>query len=127
MEQRDAQTALLESCVTETSMLRKPEWKLHVIWGVYSLTSGQRDETETRTFAPWGNCVRVTYSGVFAQLAQRGEGFLVSFANFIDQLLQLSAQLVALREHHLLLHVLLLFVSVVTHRCMKGKRERKKK
>lgn len=57
-----------------------------------------------------------TYGGVFAQLAERREGLLVSLADFVDQLLQLATELVALRQHHLLLHVLLLFVSVITHR-----------
>lgn len=57
-----------------------------------------------------------TYGGVFAQLAERREGLLVSLADFVDQLLQLAAQLVALGQHHLLLHVLLLLVSVIAHR-----------
>lgn len=57
-----------------------------------------------------------TYGGVFAQLAERREGLLVSLADFVDQLLQLAAQLVALGQHHLLLHVLLLLVPVVAHR-----------
>ena len=35
-------------------------------------------------------CVGVTYGGVFAQLAKWWEGFLVSFADFVDQLLKLS-------------------------------------
>lgn len=55
------------------------------------------------------------YRGVFSQLAQRGKRLLVSFADFINQFLQFSTQLVIFWKHHLLLHILLLFVSVVTH------------
>lgn len=39
----------------------------------------------------------------------------MSFADFVDQLLELSTKLIALRKHHLLLDILLLFVSIVTY------------
>lgn len=62
------------------------------------------------------NCQPIeAYRGVFSQLAQRGKCLLVSFADFINQFLQFSTQLVIFWKHHLLLHILLLFVSVVTH------------
>lgn len=43
----------------------------------------------------------------------------MSFADFVDQLLELSAELIALRKHHLLLDILLLFVSIVAYCYMK--------
>ena len=40
----------------------------------------------------------------------------MSFADFVNQLLQFSTQLIVLWQHHLLLYILLLFVPVITHR-----------
>lgn len=64
------------------------------------------------------SCSAWTHRGVFPQLAQRWEGLLVGLADLVDQLLQLSAQLVVLGQHHLLLHLLLLLVSVVAYGCI---------
>lgn len=54
------------------------------------------------------------YRGVLAQLAERGEGFLMSLANLLDKLFQFWRHFIAV-HHHLLFHVLLLLVAVVPH------------
>lgn len=57
----------------------------------------------------------VTHRSVFAQLAERREGFLVGLANPVNHLLRVWTQHVTLRALLLLL-VLLLLVSVISDR-----------
>lgn len=65
---------------------------------------------------------RATDRSVFAQLAERWEGFLVCLANPVDHLLCVGTQHVALCALLLLL-ILLLLVPVVSHCYKKHRRE----
>lgn len=65
---------------------------------------------------------RATDRSVFAQLAERREGFLVCLANPVDHLLCVGTQHVALCALLLLL-ILLLLVPVVSHCYKKHRRE----
>lgn len=60
--------------------------------------------------------VRLTHRGVFAQLAQRRKGVLVSFSHALNHLLRVGTHHVALGTLRLLL-LLLLLVPVVPDRC----------
>lgn len=57
---------------------------------------------------------RVTDRSVFAQLAERGESFLVGLANPVDHLLSIRTQHIVLYALRLLL-VLFLLVPVIPH------------
>ena len=63
-----------------------------------------------------------SHRGVLAQLAERGEGFLVSLADLLGEVVQLCRHLVALRAL-LLRRLLLLLVSVIPDRCGRESRQ----
>lgn len=107
------------SCISETTtMLGNLGW-IEIFaynWGVFSNSKVARMfATYSRSEHKNYTLTWATYSCVFSKLAKWWEGFLVSFADFVDQLLELSTKLIALRKHHLLLDILLLFVSIVTY------------
>ena len=63
-----------------------------------------------------------SHRGVLAQLAERGEGFLVSLADLLGEVVQLCRHLVALRAL-LLRRLLLLLVSVIPDGCGRESRQ----
>lgn len=54
------------------------------------------------------------YRGVFAQLTEGREGFLMGLADLLDELFQLWRHFIAI-HHHLLFHILFLLVAVIPH------------
>lgn len=76
---------------------------------------GRREQAGTRGRAAtlpaaWGGSV--SYRGVFTQLAEGGEGFLVGFADLLCEIVQLRRHLIAFRAF-LLRRLLLLLVPII--------------
>lgn len=57
-----------------------------------------------------------TYCSVFSQLAERGEGFLVSFSDLLSEIIQLCCHFIVFCGL-LLWRFLLLFVSIISDSC----------
>lgn len=71
---------------------------------------GRRERAWMRGSAAWLGSV--SYRGVFTQLAEGGEGFLVGFADLLCEIVQLSRHFIAFRAF-LLRRLLLLLVPII--------------